>query len=97
MKILKPFFKISFYAVIVFCVISYVSLMASMLSSKLNNTFPNFSMGFPFTYYHQFLLHDNDFHHGFKRGMVADFLIIWIITFILLAIKKKPQTTNQQQ
>lgn len=67
-----------------------------MLSAKTNGTFPNFSMGFPFKYYEQFLMSQNDFHHGFKRGIIEDFLIVWIIVLIIFIIKRKKQTTNQQ-
>jgi len=68
-----------------------------MLSSKYDHTFPNFSIGFPFTYYHQFLLDGNDFHHGFQRGIISDIVIIWVIIFILFTSKNKLKTTNQKE
>ena len=80
---IRKFLNISFYSIIAFCVVSFLSLLISMFISKLNNTFPNFTIGFPFKYYYQFLVDKNDLQHGLKRGMIEDFFIIWLIVFVI--------------
>lgn len=88
---IKKVLNISLYSLITFCVVSFLSLIISMIINKTNNTFPNFSIGFPFKYYNQFLMDKNDFHHGFNRGIIEDFLIIWIIIFIIFSKKTLKQ------
>jgi hypothetical protein len=62
-----------------------------MLLNKYQGTFPNFGIGFPFEYYNQFLVDENNLHHGFQRGIVEDFLIIWITILIIFKLKNKNQ------
>lgn len=85
---INKFIKISFYSTITFCVVSFLSMIISMLISKLNNSFPNFSIGFPFKYYYQFLVDSNDLQHGFQNGIIENFLIFWIIVFVYFQLKK---------
>lgn len=83
----------TFYSVIVFCVVSYLSVMASLFASvgelKLR---PVTNIGFPFKYYYQFWVRGNDSPNcGWRFGnFVLDFFITWIVTLIIynLATRK---------
>lgn len=95
----KQFFKISFYAFITFCVVSFLSLFSSILYNRINDTFPNFKIGFPFTFYYQFLENDEcngyELHHGFGNGLIENIFITWIIVFLYFTFKNyKQQTIN---
>ncbi len=89
---IKQFLKISFYSAILFCVISFASLIISMLKSKLEGTFPNFSMGFPYNFYYQFMMRNNDFHHGGGQGILLDFLVCIILVVLYQKINLSKKT-----
>ena len=88
----KKISKIILYSFITFCVINFLSLIVSIIINKLNGTFPKFEIGFPFTFYYQFLIDNNELQHGFKRGLITDILFSFIIVFE--TTNNKPQTTN---
>ena len=95
-RVIKDFFKISFHSTILFCVVSFISLVVSMLKNKIEGTFPNFSMGFPFKFYSQFVLKGNDFHHGAEAGLIPDFLITWLLVFLYFKLKNKRKQTHNE-
>jgi hypothetical protein len=82
------------YSIIAFCVISYISVMISLLSSVGNlSRKPVANLGFPFKYYYQFWLRGSDSPNcGWKFDNFAlDCFIIWILTaaIYLMAKRKK--------
>jgi hypothetical protein len=87
--------KIILYSFITFCVINFLSLVVSIIINKLNGTFPKFEIGFPFTFYYQFLIDNNELQHGFKKGLLVDIFFSIIFTYLLLKIiNNKKLTTN---
>lgn len=72
-----------------------------MLTNKFNGTFPNFSMGFPFKFYYQFEVRCTEncltLLHGGERGILADFLIIWLFVFLYFKIKNNKLTRKTQK
>ena len=96
---LKQFFKISFYSFIAFCVISFISLIYSILYNKINGTFPNFKIGFPFTYHYQFLVRDNckgfELLHGSDfKNFIYDIVFSLIIVFSYFQLKNNIKLLN---
>lgn len=96
---IKHLLKISFYTFITFCVVNFLSLIISMITNKTNGTFPNFEIGFPLTFYYQFLMDENDLHHGFKKGLIGNVLFSFIIVFLYFQLKTRnfKLTTNNKQ
>lgn len=73
----------TFYAAIVFCVISYASVMNSLLSSVGNlSQKPVANLGFPYNYYHQFWLRGSDSPNcGWNiNNFMLDCVITWVLT-----------------
>lgn len=88
---LKKLLISTFYAAIVFCVVSYASVMISLLSTVGTNQKPVANLGFPFKYYYQFWLRGNDSPNcGWNiHNFYLDVVITWIVvTIIYLKIKK---------
>lgn len=83
---LIKFLKVTFYALLVFISVSYISVMTSLLSSTGKSGInPTTNIGFPFKYYYQFWVNDNPYpNYGWCiKCFVYDFLIVWGITFLL--------------
>jgi hypothetical protein len=99
LKIIKKVITISFYTLILFCVISFLSLSFSMIYSKFNNLSPNFTIGFPFEMYNQFEVSGKCDERTLLHG--AHFINIvynFIICFIVIAlINYKQRTINNKQ
>lgn len=84
--------KATLTSIITFCVISYTSVMISLLSSVGNLSLkPVANLGFPFKYYYQFWLRGNDSPNcGWVfSNFILDFFLIWIITMTIYFIKIK--------
>jgi heme/copper-type cytochrome/quinol oxidase subunit 4 len=92
-KMIKKLLISSFYAVIVFCVLSYFSIMYSLLTSVGNPSLkPVTNIGVPFKYYYQFWLSGSDSPNcGWNiDNFVFDVLLIWmVVTIVYLIIKRK--------
>ncbi len=85
-------FKSFFYSLIIFCVISYISVMISLLSSTTVNSDSNpvVNIGFPFKYYYQFWVGNPFPNNGWNiRYFIYDFLITYGITFFYILLFKK--------
>lgn len=81
------------YSILVFCVLSYISVMISLLDSVGNpNQKPVVNLGFPFKYYYQFWLRGVDSPScGWKlNNFILDCFLTWILTSIIyLLVKRK--------
>lgn len=81
------------YSILAFCIVSFISVMTSLLSSFGDpSQKPVTNLGFPFKYYYQFWLNRSDCpNFGWRINyFFFDFLIIWIVTTsIYLMIKRK--------
>lgn len=76
----------TFYSVVLFCVISYISVMIPLLSSIGSVTSkPVTNIGFPFKYYYQFWRYSADSPNcGWNINyFILDFLIVWILTLMV--------------
>ncbi len=91
----KEFITATFYSAIVFCVVSYASVMVSLLSSvgSLSQK-PVANLGFPYRYYYQFWLRCADSPNcGWNfKNFILDCFITWILTTILYLIVKRKKT-----
>lgn len=91
----KYIFKIIGYTLITFCVVSYVSVMYSLLKPSLVGTMdkPITNIGFPFKYYYQFWLKNSDSPNwGWNiRYFVYDLALIFLVILggVLFLRKKK--------
>jgi hypothetical protein len=80
------------YSFIAFCVVSYISIMNSLLNSAGNlSKQPVANLGFPFKYYYQFWLSGSDSPNcGWNfTYFIYDCLIIWIITISVYFLVRK--------
>ncbi|TCP25074.1 hypothetical protein EV195_104105 [Tenacibaculum skagerrakense] len=78
----QNFAKILVYSIITFCVISYISIMYSLLiSAGKTQVKPTVNIGFPFKYYYQFWLSENNYpNNGWKiNAFIYNFFICFII------------------
>ncbi len=77
---IKKLFKISFYSAILFCVSSFLSQIISIISNKINHSFPNFRIGFPFNYNYQIQINNGncfEIQHGTtKTHKLYNFLFL---------------------
>ena len=84
---IKNLLKITFYAIITFCVISYISVMVSLLNVVFigdPTMKPVTNIGFPYKYYYQFWLTGSDSPNcGWRSNR---FILDGIITWILVAM-----------
>ena len=88
-------FKKVFYPIIIstvlFCVISFLSVIFSLLSRKGTEN-PTVNIGLPLNYYEQFWMDKNDLHHGWNsKNFVIDFILVLIIVlaaYFIQNIKK---------
>ena len=94
---IKNILKISFYSIILFCVISFLSLIISVIDNKVNHTFPNFEIGFPFNYYYQIQVKSENYfelqHGTTKTHIIYNFIICFIVVVL---INYKKQTKNNK-
>ena len=85
---IKKIFNIVIYSTILFCVFSFLSILISIISNKINHSFPNFKIGFPLNYYYQFEIRNNfnghDLLHGTNpKNFILNYLIcLFIIVFL---------------
>ena len=88
----------TFYSVIVFAFVSYVSVMISLLSTvgRLDKK-PVTNIGFPFKYYYQFWLRGSDSPNcGWRFDyFLIDCLLTWIITVSVYLIIKHRNSTKR--
>jgi hypothetical protein len=81
------------YSAIAFCVVSYASVMTSLLISVGNpSQKPVANLGFPYKYYYQFWLRGSDSPNcGWSfNSFIIDLFIVWILTVtIYLIVKRK--------
>lgn len=66
-------------------------MIISVITNKTNHTFPNFEIGFPYTYYYQFQVKNEsciELQHGtYKTGIIYNYLL-GLILFIVLKFKQ---------
>lgn len=71
------------YSVILFCIVSYFSVMSSLLSSAGNpGQKPTANIGYPFAYYYQFWLRGNNSPNCGWRGIsfIAYAILTWVFS-----------------
>ena len=91
---IKKLLVSSFYAFIVFSVVSYISVMYSLLQSVINPQLkPVTNIGFPFKYYFQFWVSGSDAPNcGWAFNyFIYDVAIIWVLTtlFYVLILRRR--------
>jgi hypothetical protein len=90
---IKRILHIVFYCTVLFCVISFLSLVISIITNKINHSFPNFKIGFPFNYYYQIQIKNGncfEIQHGTTKTNIIYNLILCVFAIILfLKIKKQ--------
>ncbi|MCW3070785.1 MAG: hypothetical protein JWO44_675 [Bacteroidetes bacterium] len=95
---IRRLFLTTFYSIIVFCLVSFVSVMTSLLSNVGNpSQKPTTNIGFPCKYYYQFWCSGADSPNcGWQFGnFVLDCFITWIVTVaIYLVVQKSKRTAN---
>lgn len=85
----------SIYSIVTFCVISYISVMYSLLSNTLSSDAlinkPVSNIGFPYKYYYQFWLNGSDSPNcGWNfNNFLIDLLLTSIVVFTLYFLLKK--------
>lgn len=88
---LKKIFVSTIYSILIFSLVSYISVMVSLLQSIGEPwTKPVTNIGFPFKYYFQFWLRGSDSPNcGWSlKYFIYDALIVWsIVTTIYFIIK----------
>jgi hypothetical protein len=91
---IQSLFKSLLLTLITFCVISYLTVMHSLIFTTGNlNTKPVVNIGFPFKYYYQFWVNNNDFpNSGWNvKNFLLDILICWILTSFIYFYFNKPR------
>ena len=74
---LKKIFISTICAAIIFFMVSYFSVMISLVN-RIN--LPVTNIGFPFRYYEQFWMGPDDLHYGWSfKYFLLDCLITWIV------------------
>lgn len=92
LKMMKKILYIIFYSTILFCVLSFLSLLYSMIYSKFNNISPNFTIGFPFEMYYQFEVRGKCNERTLLHGThFINILYNMVICFVLSVIINKKQ------
>jgi len=90
--------KISLRTIILFCTLSFMSLIFSVIISKTSNSFPNFNIGFPFKYYYQFQVRSEcatELQHNTIKTFALYNLLICLL-LVLLAYNFKLLNFKQQ-
>ena len=88
----KKIFIATFYSIIAFCVVSYISVMVSLLSSVGDiSQKPVVNLGFPYNYYYQFWLRGSDSPNcGWQiDNFILDCFLTWIVTLVIYFILKR--------
>jgi hypothetical protein len=78
---LKKLILPTFYAAITFCVISYFTVLYSLLPFFRESGKPVTNIGFPYKYYEQFWITGSDFPNF--GWMPSNFFKDWFITWII--------------
>ena len=90
---IKKILHIIFYSTILFCVSSFLSLIISVISNKINHSFPNFRIGFPLNYYYQIQINNGncfEIQHGTtKTHVIYNFLFCVFVLIVFLKFKQK--------
>lgn len=89
---IRKLFIATIYSAIAFCVVSYASVMASLLDSVGNPCQkPVTNLGFPYKYYYQFWLRGSDSPNcgWILKSFIIDCFIIWILTVTIYLILNK--------
>lgn len=87
---IQDLLKATFYSMVVFCVISYFSVVYSLLPRDISEK-PVTNIGFPYKYYYQFWASGSDSPNcGWKKNaFIYDALITWsIVTLIYYVIRR---------
>jgi hypothetical protein len=88
---IKRILNLVFYSSILFCVVSFLSLIISVIKNKVNHTFPNFELGFPFKYYYQIQVNFELQYGTTKTHLIYNFIICFIV---IVLFNYKQQTKN---
>lgn len=80
------------YSFIAFCVISYLSIMISLLDKQ-----PVANLGFPFRYYYQFWLRGSDRPNcGWEIDhFIYDAALAWVLTLLVYFFIKRKKSRPQ--
>ena len=92
---LRKLLTATFYSAIAFCLVSYASVMVSLLSSVGNlSQKPVANLGFPYRYYYQFWLRGADSPNcGWNfKNFILDCFITWMLTTAIYLIVKRKKT-----
>ena len=97
---IKKITTISFYSAILFCVISFITFLTTLIYNILIHHIPKIQVGFPFKYYYQFYVRDkcNGFEliHGTNSmNFILDYIISLIIILLINKFYLKQQTIKQ--
>lgn len=85
---IKKLIKVILNSSILFCVVSFLSFLYSLINTHLNYTSPNLDVGFPFNFYYQFAVKDNcnglELLHGTKpNNFIYNYLFCLLIMVFL--------------
>ena len=89
---IRKFFIAAFYSIIVFCVVSFISVMVSLFASVGDlSKKPTTNIGFPFNYYYQFWCRGAESPNcGWQfNNFVIDCFIAWMVTTAVYLLVKK--------
>ena len=88
-RMIRKILLTTFYAFLTFCILSYFSVMVSLLKSVGKpGRKPVTNLGFPFKYYYQFWLSGSDSPNcGWNlKYFFIDGILTWIVVFIVYMI-----------
>lgn len=87
---MKSVFKGTMLSILIFFSISFISVLLQLNSPIHRQIDSSFSIGFPFTYYHQFLIDASIPNSSWKIGnLIVDCFITWIIVIGIYIWKKR--------
>ena len=92
---IKKLILATFYSIIAFCVVSYITVMSSLFQSVGDlSKKPVTNIGYPFKYYYQFWLRGNDSPNcGWEfQNFELDCFITWIVCVVIYFIIKRKQS-----
>lgn len=95
MKVLKQFFKISFYTILIFSTTSFIMILLELLMYSQIKEFPEIYIGTPINFY-TFLPNEEMIYRTYLewKYLLYDYLIFWIITFLYFQIKNNIKLLN---
>lgn len=80
----------TFYSIIVFAMVSFISVIVSLLSSVGTNQKPVTNIGFPFKYYFQLWMDDGALICGWKiNNFILDCFLTWLFVVIIYFVWKR--------